>query len=141
MVRIDDWEQALADYLLAQREAVFAWGRMDCVLFAAGAVAAMTGADPAADLRGKYRSQAGAGRLLKQLGFANLAVAVDSVLVPVAPAAAHRGDVVMLDGNLGLCTGRTALFLPEEGGEPGLAVRATLQCERAWRVPYATAGA
>lgn len=53
-MRHQDWESRLDRYLTAQRAAEFCYGQLDCALFAAGAVAAMTGVDPAENLRGRY---------------------------------------------------------------------------------------
>lgn len=135
-MRRADWEQALADYLDGKREAAFAWGVCDCAMFAAGAIKAMTGVDPAADIRGKYKSQAGAGRAIKQRGCADLGEWVSGILEEIHPAHARRGDVVMDRGNLGICSGQIAYFIGEENGEPGLVSRPVLECERAWRVPF-----
>lgn len=127
----------MSDYLAGHREAVFAWGQCDCVLFVAGAIEAMTGIDPAADIRGRYKSQAGAGRAIKRTGFADLGELVSSKFDEVPPVFAHRGDVVMAGGSLGICVGGAALFVGEEDGAPGLVARPMMDWERAWRVPYA----
>lgn len=137
MTRIDDWEQALADYLAGKREAVFAWGTCDCAMFAAGAVLAMTETDPAEEIRGRYKSQAGAGRAIKRAGFADLGEWVSSKFAEVPKVYAQRGDILMFDGSLGVCAGAVAWFVGEEDGAPGLVSHPTLECERAWRVPFA----
>lgn len=136
-MRNDDWEQALADYLAGHREAVFAWGSCDCAMFAAGAVEAMTGIDPAAEIRGRYKSQAGAGRAISRAGHADLGAWVSSKFQEVEPVFAHRGDIVMVDGSLGICAGQIAWFVGEEDGAPGLLSRPMQEWERAWRVPFA----
>lgn len=84
--------------LLAQRQAQpFAWGVRDCALFAADAVQAVTGEDPAADLRGTYRTCAQAVRMLRRAG--GLRGMAERRLGPaVAPQHARTGDVVLLDG-------------------------------------------
>ncbi len=53
MIRHADWPARLAAYIEAHRSAPFAWGVHDCVLFASGAIAAITGTDPAASFRGR----------------------------------------------------------------------------------------
>ncbi len=136
-VRQPDWEQALADYLAAHGAAVFTWGTCDCAMFAAGAVAAMTGTDPAADIRGRYKSQAGAARAIKHAGFANLSEWVSAKFQEVPPAWAYRGDLVMASGSLGICNGPAALFVGEENGLAGLVSTPLQEWERAWRVPFA----
>jgi hypothetical protein len=138
--RLTDWETRLGDYLARHRGAVFAWGRLDCVLFAAGAVEALTGEDPAAAVRKRYRTKIGAARKLRQQGFRTIAALMDSRFEPVQPAFAQRGDIVMAQGSLGVCVGRQALFIGEEDGAPGLVSVPLAAWERAWRVPFAAAG-
>lgn len=135
MIRRNDWEQALSDYLAGHREAVFAWGRMDCALFAAGAVKAMTGTDPLAGA-GRWKSQAGAARAIRRAGFASLEQGVSSLLQPVEPVFAMRGDLVMAEGALGICAGAQAWFLAEGDGAAGLAARPMAAWSHAWRVPF-----
>ncbi|MFA7505300.1 MAG: hypothetical protein WCZ28_11420 [Burkholderiaceae bacterium] len=135
-VRTRGWESALADYLAAHRAAVFAWGDCDCVLFAAGAVAAMTGSDPAAEVRGRYRTRIGAMRKLRGRGWASLEGMMDAHFAQVPPAFAQRGDIVMANGSLGVCIGRTALFVGEEGGAPELVSLPLASWSQAWRVPH-----
>jgi hypothetical protein len=84
---------ALADYLAAAADRPFEWGTNDCVVFAADAVRAQTGADPLKGLP-NWRSKVGAARALKALG--GLEAAVDGVLTPVAPALARRGDISLV---------------------------------------------
>jgi hypothetical protein len=129
-MRLPDWEQRLAAYIAGAHGAAFAWGKHDCVRFAAGAVEAVTGERLLP--RVQYRSQAGAYRALKELGFASVAEAVP--LPPVALAFAARGDVVAREDSLGVAVGRDALFVGEEGGEPGLVRFPVLTCDRAWKV-------
>lgn len=131
MIRASDWEPRLNAYLAEHRKDEFRYGVMDCSLFAAGAVEAMTGEDPAAEYRGKYKSLAGSVRALKRK---SLAEVMDAKFEQVPPAFAMRGDVVMKDGSLGICIGREALFVGEEGGAAGL-VRLS-GWESAWRVPF-----
>lgn len=110
-LRTGDWEQALAAYFAACERKPYAWGEHDCVLFAAGAVLAVTGEDPAAAIRGRYRSKAGAARLLRELGAGTLEATLDS-LFPERPVAfARRGDLALHDGAIGVVSGRFALFV------------------------------
>jgi hypothetical protein len=82
---------ALHAYLAAGADVPFAWGSNDCVTFAAGAVAAQTGLNPLAKLSRRWSTQRGALLLLRRYG--GLEAAVSTVLTPVAPALAHRGDI------------------------------------------------
>lgn len=135
-MRSTDWETALAEYLAGKSGAVFAWGTCDCAMFAAGAIEAMTGVDPASELRGRYKSQTGAARVLKRSGAAKLAEWVSARFEEILPVFAHRGDLVMVDGSLGVCVGGLAWFVGEENGAPGLVARPMQDWERAWRVPF-----
>lgn len=135
-MRLPDWEARLGDYLARHRHAVFAWGRLDCVLFAAGGIEALTGDDPAAAVRGRYRTKTGAARKLRAQGCRTVAALMDARFEAIQPAFAMRGDVVMAQGSLGLCLGALALFIGEEDGAPGLVSLPLAAWERAWRVPF-----
>ncbi|QCI92319.1 hypothetical protein [Novosphingobium sp. EMRT-2] len=136
LVRHGGWEQALADYLLANRDAVFAWGRIDCVLFCAGAIGAMTGIDPAAGMRGRYATPIGARRVMTRMGWKDVPAIAAAHFVEIGPASASRGDVVFDGRSLGVCIGRVACFVGEEDGMPGLVQLSLSQWTRAWRVPF-----
>lgn len=132
--RRSDWEQRLHAYLVENRGAVFAWGITDCALFAAGAVEAMTGDDPAAAYRGKYRTAAGSAKALVKFGAGTLEATIDAAFEPIGRAFARRGDLVMYDGAVGICVGGDALFVGEEGGAAGLVRVPRVQWSKAWRV-------
>lgn len=90
--RLPDWPERLAAHIAAHRGAAFAWGRCDCVAFAAGAALAITGREL---LPARWHSAADAARLLRTLG--GLRGAVSSVLPALpSPALAQRGDVVLV---------------------------------------------
>jgi hypothetical protein len=58
----------LAAFLRAELVRDFVWGRSDCMLFCADWIARVTGADPAADLRGTYATRAGAAHVIAAHG-------------------------------------------------------------------------
>jgi hypothetical protein len=90
--RLRDWPERLAALFAAREAAPFEWGVHDCCLFVADAVLAVTGHDPAADLRGTYTTAAEAVRVLGQHGgVAGIAIARAGRVVPVALA--QPGDV------------------------------------------------
>jgi hypothetical protein len=92
VTRMPDWPERLAQYLAAHRSTVFAWGRHDCVKFAAGAVQAITGCDLLPEV---WADKAGAARVLRRLH--GLVPAVSQSLPLLASAAwAQRGDVVLV---------------------------------------------
>ena len=132
MMRYVDWEQRLSDYLASVASRPFKWGEHDCALHIANAVAAITGDDIAADFRGKYSTELGSARALKRFGAGTLEATIDTLLDPIEPAFAQRGDVVMRDGMLGVCVGATAAFVGEEGGKPGLVEFPRREWQKAW---------
>lgn len=134
MIRRADWEQRLAAYLAGCEGAAFIWGKMDCALFAAGAVLAMTDFDPAAAFRGRYRSVAGSVRALRVHGAGTLEATIDSMFPERPIGFARRGDLVLHDGAVGVCVGDAAVFIGEEGGAPGLVRIARSGWTRAWSV-------
>ncbi len=82
--------EALERYLAERAGMDFAWGsdRNDCASFYAGAAAAMAGRHLLKGLR--WRSEAGAARVIARLG--GFEAAVSSRMTPIAPAFAKRGD-------------------------------------------------
>jgi uncharacterized protein DUF6950 len=61
-------EGRLAEFLSAALARDFAWGRHDCMLFAADWALALTGRDPAAPWRGTYSDEAGARAIIQASG-------------------------------------------------------------------------
>ncbi len=128
-MRSEGWETILASYVAAPPP--FAWGETDCALWTAGWVCLCTGRDYAADWRGKYRTKAGATRLMRQRGFKAPEDIADAHLNEIPVRLARRGDLLLHpEGNLGLCTGRQGVFLTETG----VTRIDTLGCARAWAV-------
>lgn len=135
MSRLNDWHERLHAEIERQRRDAFEWGRRDCALFAADCVLAMTGEDPAAKFRGKYKDATGAARALKRAGHADLAALASSVLDAVPVALARVGDVAAWrdDGNLvlGVIIGERVMGRMMHG----LGTVDRSQIEMAWRVP------
>ncbi len=117
IVRRADWEQALNQALEQHAATPFAWGSWDCVHFVAAVVEAMTGADPLADYRGAYASEAEAWALLSERD-GNLRQACRRAFGGmIRPAFARRGDVVLMRGGMaaGVCVGARAAFVSDDG--------------------------
>lgn len=90
--RLPDWPLRLAAYLEAGRGLAFAWGRSDCVRFAAGAVQAITGRHV---LQWDWADRASAAAVLRRCG--GLVPGVGQVLPALAGAQwAQRGDVLLV---------------------------------------------
>jgi len=97
--RLPDWPERLAELIEARRHVPFAWGSNDCCLFAADAVLACTGEDPAADWRGRYSTEAEALALMdSNLGLYGLARAIQRARQAprCPPSLAQRGDIALI---------------------------------------------
>lgn len=134
MNRYPDWERRLAAYLEPLREKPFKWGGNDCALFAGGAVKAMTGFDPMRGLRG-YSTEEGAQRMLRDKGAGTLIRTVNGMFARVPVGLAHRGDLVLVDGGLGIAMGDVALQVGQQDDREGLIRRPRSEWQKAWRVP------
>lgn len=144
MERYPDWETRLADYIEPLRNVRFAWGKFrrgkfDCCTFSAGAVKAMTGEDPIPEFRDTYASEEEALAALKTIGQGTLIRTMNAKFARVAPSLAHRGDIVMVDGNLGIAFGDISLHVGAEGDRQGLVRKPRAAWRKAWRVPMAGA--
>lgn len=118
LVRLTDWDKALQEYLDAKRSADEA-----CAYFAAGAVEVQTGVD----LLPKFR-----GRMTWARD--HLEEAVTEVLEPRPVWFARNGDLVMKDGNLGVCHGALSFFMAMDEAATGTSTVPTQQCQKAWTV-------
>ena len=131
--RLPGWPERLAGYIAASAHRPFCWGSNDCVTFAAGAVAAVTGWNPP---RPPWDDVHDALRQLRRVG--GLVAAVESIgLQPLSrPACAARGDVVLIGGDkvrrpfLGVCVGHVWAA----PGERGLAYGPMSAAVRGWKV-------
>lgn len=113
----------------------FVDGETDCALTVADWVEAVTGIDPAAHLRGRYKTALGRERLLRKLG------GLEAVMADCAARAGlqetgspGRGDIglICLASGVeiaGICTGRLWSMASSDGH---LAIRGEVM--RAWRV-------
>lgn len=132
--RRPDWLARLTVYLAAAARQPYAIGTHDCALFAAGAVEAVTGHDPAAVWRGAYDSKMAGLRLLRAAGHDDHLAATSATLPEIAPPFAAPGDIAAVhDGAgqtaLGVVQGEMVYVLRETG--LGLVPRTAMF--RAWR--------
>lgn len=100
--RLPDAAARLRALLLARLAVPFTWGVSDCAMLAFDAALAVTGRDPAADLRGTYTNALGALRILRRLGGMH-GVANTRFGPRVDWADGQDGDPVLL--RAGVCTG------------------------------------
>lgn len=125
--------RAAFDALLRDRmRTPFQWGVHDCCTFAADAVLALTGQDPAADVRGTYGDEAGATAVLEAAG--GLQAAGARAGEAIAPRAAAVGDVGLVQyagrEQLAVCAGSVWLVPATRG----LAALPFTAAAAAWRV-------
>lgn len=141
--RFHDWPSRLLRTVAEHRRKPFCWGGhgggSDCCLFVCDCILAMTGRDPAAPFRGRYRTAGGAYRALRRYcggGLGDIAAACG--YAEIAPAMAQRGDAVLVHAPecqpegvaLGLCMGvRIATQ-----SVAGLVFVPRARAVRAWRI-------
>ena len=104
VVRLRDWAPRLLAYIQRSRSRSFAYGHLDCALFAAGAVEAMTGVDHAARYR-PYTSLADGLKLLRAEGYADHVAPFRELLPAISVARARHGDLAVIDGPIGRSLG------------------------------------
>lgn len=134
LTRLPDWEDRLSAWLADCAGASFEWGKLDCLMFAAGAVKAVTGFDPAKGHRGKYKSHASSVRYLKTLGATSASDYLDTLFPRVPKAMARRGDLVSFEGNTGVCISTVGLFVGIENDQPGLIRIPFREWQSAWSI-------
>lgn len=118
-MRQKHWQSRLTAYLAASARKEFVEGQHDCALFAAGAVAAVTGHDYAAAYRGRYTTTRGGIRVLRKAGFADHVALASSHLAEKPVARANPGDLAVIkveDGPaLGVVQGEGIFVLRPNG--------------------------
>ena len=123
----------------AKRGEPFAWGRNDCATFACDIAEAVCGVDFAGPLRGRYKSRVGAARVLKSFARGGLEAAAEKIaeehgLAEIAPLMARRGDLVLVDTDLGPALGVCVGESIASAGPDGVALMPLSAAQRAWRV-------
>ena len=136
--------QELNQFLADNANAQFVWGTLDCSLFAADAIKAMTGVDIAADFRGKYNDKASAFALIHTLtGGTTVADAAAycankyGLVEWKHPLCAQRGDLVCVDNGGTIIAGIVDLSGKRVAclGESGILRVAISNILCAWHVP------
>jgi hypothetical protein len=132
MKRLQDWQIRFEAFCRERISAPFAWGRNDCCTFAADAVQAMTGQDPAPHLR-SHATELQAARVIKEQG-GIAAIATAALGEPRPTAFGAIGDIVLanIDGRetLTVCNG-TNLLAPGVNGMMTVGMETAVKC---WRV-------
>lgn len=136
--RLPDATPRLRSLLAARARQPFVWGRADCWLLAADAVLAVTGRDPAADVRATYTDRRAAARLLRHHGgWAQVLADRVGAALP-AGAVPWPGDVVQLPVACGQLLGGAAMGVVWAGtvvaqGAAGLVQLPLPPAARIWR--------
>ncbi len=134
-MRHPEWEKRLVAVTEAHINTPLVWGKSDCLLTVADAVEAVTGNDPAKDIRGKYKSKTGAYRLIKSRGFDSLIVILADRFEEVPASLAQRGDVgVFVNENGDQAAGYFCEYGFAVKGEDGLRFLPRTMAERAFKV-------
>ena len=138
MKRYSFWRDALFHYVQGVARKPFAWGDHDPPLFVAGAVAAMTGVDLAAEYRGRYRTMLGGLRKLKTMGFATPVDQIAAKFEEIHQSKAQVGDIALVekddDIGLGIVQGPRIYVL--RPGAAGIGTVGLLDAKRAFLVPF-----
>lgn len=132
MTRLHDWQMRFERLVQERQHTRFSFGAHDCSLWACDVVEAVTGHDPAADLRGTYSDEEGAEAVM-QAGGGLAAMACARFGQEIAPLMAAVGDVGLIDTDRGpalaACNGGTWMV----ASAFGLAHVPTARVLRAWR--------
>lgn len=130
--RIHSWGSALAAVVAERMRTPFVWGTHDCALWAADCVYAVTGEDPATDLRGTYSTAFEAVDVLQRLGGLE-AIASARIGPQVNPKLAQVGDIAMcqVEGRDALAVVMGSHLLAP--GESGLVPVPMSEARKVWR--------
>lgn len=123
------WRATLTAAVSRDIKAPFQYGKRDCSLTAANIIRDMTGTDLMEGIRGRYRSAAGAVRVVHKSGKIDLLSLVreraEAAGFPeIETAAASMGDLILTDTALGdnsvgqacgICLGNSAIFPGDVG--------------------------
>lgn len=101
LARVPGWDRAVEDLASQHVNILPEWGKSDCLMSAADAIKAVTGTDPLSKFRGKYQTEAGAARKMRQNGCENVKDVFETYLGldPVNRLSARRGDVGVMKLN------------------------------------------
>jgi hypothetical protein len=130
-MRLANWRENLESLVQSRQAQPFAWGVSDCSLWAADVVMAITGRDPMAEYRGRYRTERGALRVMRRQRIE--ALVSEPLPQQISPRLAQPGDVGVIDG------GKWPALVARVGGcwmaqgADGLVVIEPSRVHAAWR--------
>lgn len=119
-----------------QKKIPFAWGSADCLTFCGDCVRALNGSDPIAAIRGRYKTETGAKRLMTENGCKTLNDVALKEFEPIPVASANDGDWAWLEHGaqgetLGVVVGSRIMARAPEG----IGLVPLTQAKAAYRVP------
>ncbi len=134
MTRKTDWFNNLTALIEDRRNTPYRLGTNDCCTFAADAVLAMTGNDPAKDVRGTYSTPEQAEAIIESNG-GHAGLLTKYLGESKGPNCARRGDLVTFitpngTDSIGVCLG-TTFACP---GDDGLNIFDIQRAIRSWQV-------
>lgn len=119
MSRIPGWRSRLNAYVESKRREPFQYGINDCATFAAGAVEAMTGSDPAALYRGTYATEADGNAALVAAGYPDVIALAQALYTRIDRSQVGVGDLVLIEtpdgAALGVCGGARCFAVSRDG--------------------------
>lgn len=95
-MRLYDWEARFAAYIVGIARTPFRPGALDCALFAAGGAQAVTGIDPAAAFRGRYRTIEAGLKLMRAGGHEDHVAFAQAHFPAVGRAQALPADIAVV---------------------------------------------
>lgn len=102
MRRREDWPERLTAEVERHDALPAEWGVSDCLNLPMDCVLAMTGEDPAAELRGSYSSEMGGAKMLAAHGWRSVADLFAAYFPEIPVALAGRGDIGVTKAERGL---------------------------------------
>lgn len=137
MIRVQNWRVNYENLIDAIRRKPFAWGYVDCLTgLVDPTIQALTGEEPFARFRARYKTARGAIGIMRRSGFENLADLVASELPEIHPSQCVVGDVVAIPTDddfafaLGVVNGDRVFVISPDG----LSTRDISEAVRAFKV-------
>lgn len=121
MTRTEDWRRRLGEYVDSIRTSEYDFGQLDCWLFCAGCVEAMTGVDPAQKQRGRYKTAKSALSIIRRAKTQNIADFAALQFEEQPPVFANIGDIMAIPTDdafgfsLGVLNGERVLVVTPKG--------------------------
>ncbi len=96
MIRVDDWQKNLTELIEAKRNVPYSITDHNCLMWALSGALAVNGVDYYKQFRGKFKTEKGAAKALRQIGKASSSVEfLEATFGKRNPLAfARKGDIV-----------------------------------------------